>query len=149
MFSYIFHKKSTTLFDGQMLFLSGSPQLAKENGILVGRLSGIVNHEIPSWMTKNKLPTHELNLLEPWEYKIEKIVEDLVKRDLRVISGIPPWIQMLLEKILDFTGKSSVADVFPNLDLYIHGGVNYSPYKAKIDQLIGKEICYLETYPAS
>ncbi len=149
LFSYIFHKKSTTLFDGQMLFLSGSPQLAKENGILVGRLSGIVNHEIPSWMTKNKLPTHELNLLEPWEYKIEKIVEDLVKRDLRVISGIPPWIQMLLEKILDFTGKSSVADVFPNLDLYIHGGVNYSPYKAKIDQLIGKEICYLETYPAS
>lgn len=149
LFSYLYHHRDTAIFDGQMLFLSGSPELTKENGILIGRLSGIVNHEIPSWMTKNKLPNHELNSLAPWEYKIEKIVEDIVRRDLRVISGIPPWIQMFLEKVLQHTGKKTIADVFPKLDLYIHGGVNFQPYKSKLGELFGKEICYLETYPAS
>lgn len=149
LFSYIYHSKSSAIFDGQMLFLSGSPVLTKENGILVGRLSGIVNHEIPSWMTKNKLPNHELNMLEPWEHKIDRLVEDIVSKNLTTISGIPPWIQMFLERVLDFTGKSSIAEVFPNLDLYIHGGVNFKPYKPKIAALIGRDICYIETYPAS
>ncbi|MBK9272263.1 MAG: GH3 auxin-responsive promoter family protein [Saprospiraceae bacterium] len=149
LFSYVYHRPKTKIFDGKMLFLSGSPVLEMVNGIPTGRLSGIVNHEIPSWFSKAKLPGNELNSLQPWDLKVEKIIADLWKRDLRVVSGIPPWIQMFFEKIIDFSGKNSVCDVFPNLELYIHGGVNYEPYSNKINQLAGKELSLLETYPAS
>lgn len=149
LFSYLLHNSESKIFDGRMLFLSGSPNLEKENNILIGRLSGIVNHEVPSWMTNTILPGYSINIVEPWEKKVEMMVEDLMKRDLRVISGIPPWVQMLCEKIIDRSGKKSVADQFPNLELYIHGGVNYEPYRERINTLIGKEINLVETYPAS
>ncbi|NOT37583.1 MAG: hypothetical protein HOP11_09435 [Saprospiraceae bacterium] len=149
LFSYLISKPESKIFDGQMLFLSGTPNLTKENNILIGRLSGIVNHEVPSWMAKTILPAHEINVIEPWEMKVEMMVQSLLNKDLRVISGIPPWIQMLCEKIIDVTGKKSVIDHFPNLELYIHGGVNYEPYHDRINSLIGKEIHLIETYPAS
>ncbi len=149
LFSYAYHRPKTQVFDGKMLFLSGSPILEEMNGISVGRLSGIVNHEIPTWFKNSKLPGHEINILEPWEHKVEKIIEDLLHRDLRVVSGIPPWIQMLFERLLDITGKSTVKDVFPKLELYIHGGVNYEPYREKIAKLVGGDLELIETYPAS
>ncbi|MBK6353027.1 MAG: GH3 auxin-responsive promoter family protein [Saprospiraceae bacterium] len=149
LFSYVHHRSDTMIFDGKMLFLSGSPELEFHNGIGVGRLSGIVNHEIPSWFSKAKLPDHQTNLIQPWELKVEKIIEDILHRDLRVVSGIPPWIQMFFEKILEKTGKSCVKDVFPNLELYIHGGVNYEPYNHRINKLVGEQLSLLETYPAS
>lgn len=149
LFNYVHQKPDTGIFDGQMLFLSGSPELKYENKIAVGRLSGIVNHEIPSWFQNNKLPDYKSNCLQPWEHKIDTLVKTLANKDIRVISGIPPWIQMYCEKLLEYTGKKRIIDVFPNLELYIHGGVNYAPYKQKIYQLIGKEINLLETYPAS
>ncbi len=149
LFSYVGSNRKTKIFDGQMLFLSGSPELEWENRIGIGRLSGIVNHEVPRWFTKNKLPSAEINMLQPWEYKIEKIVEDLLPRRLSVISGIPPWVQMFCEKVIEASGKNTVADVFPHLELYIHGGVNYKPYYQKIKSLIGKDIALVETYPAS
>ncbi len=149
LFHYIRQVPNTGIFDGKMLFLSGSPKLNFQDKIALGRLSGIVNHEIPAWFQKSKLPDFETNCIEPWERKIDALVESLSNKDIRVLSGIPPWIQMFCEKLLDYTGKNHVADVFPNLELYIHGGVNYIPYKQKINQLIGKEITLLETYPAS
>ncbi|MCC6815653.1 MAG: GH3 auxin-responsive promoter family protein [Saprospiraceae bacterium] len=149
LFSYLISNTESKIFDGRMLFLSGSPKLEAVNGLLIGRLSGIINHEVPSWMHNIKLPDYSLNTIEPWEKKVELIIEDLRKRDLRVISGIPPWIQMLCEKLIQITGKNSVAEQFPNLELYIHGGVNYAPYHDRINKLIGKEINLVETYPAS
>ncbi len=149
LFYYLQRRPKTKIFDGNMFFLSGSPELTTQNNIAVGRLSGIVNHEVPYWLKLNKLPDEQLNSIHPWELKIEKLVHSLSKRDIRVISGIPPWIQMFLEQLLDYTGKSTALEVFPNLELYIHGGVNYNPYKQKIQQLIGGEINLLETYPAS
>lgn len=132
-----------------MLFLSGTPALSYENGIAIGRLSGIVNNEIPNWFKKNKLPDNKINAIQPWEAKIDTMVRELSKSDIRVIGGIPPWIQMFCETLLNYTGKNTVLDVFPNLELYIHGGVNYAPYKQKINQLFGQEIALIETYPAS
>lgn len=149
LFSYVYHVPETKIFDGKMLFLSGSPELEFTNGIATGRLSGIVNHEIPAWFKGAKLPDYKLNCIEPWELKVEKIIEDLLPRDLRAISGIPPWVQMLFEKLLEKTGKKNVLEVFPNLELYIHGGVNYQPYESRMNDLIGKKIALIETYPAS
>jgi hypothetical protein len=149
LFSYAYHRPKTRIFDGKMLFLSGSPILEEIKGIPVGRLSGIVNHEIPPWFKNAKLPSHEINLIEPWEMKVDKIIEELLQKDLRVVSGIPPWLQMLFERLLETTGKSSVLDVFPNLELYIHGGVNYEPYREKIAKLVGGSLELIETYPAS
>ncbi len=149
LFSYVLQRPDTQIFGGKMLFLSGSPELDRSLTIPVGRLSGIVNHEIPFWFKFNKEPNLKLNSIQPWERKIEEMVKNLSRKDIRVLSGIPPWIQMFSEYLLDYTGASSVCEVFPNLELYIHGGVNFSPYQSKLDKLFGKELCYMETYPAS
>ncbi|MBK6546893.1 MAG: GH3 auxin-responsive promoter family protein [Saprospiraceae bacterium] len=149
LFQYLRKNPITKIFDGKMLFLSGTPALSYENGIAIGRLSGIVNNEIPNWFKKNKLPDNKINAIQPWEAKIDTMVRELSKSDIRVIGGIPPWIQMFCETLLNYTGKNTVLDVFPNLELYIHGGVNYAPYKQKINQLFGQEIALIETYPAS
>lgn len=146
---YTVKRPKTQIFNGDMFFLSGSPELSFSNNIAVGRLSGIVNHEVPYWFKFNKLPDDETNRIQPWERKIEQLVSKLSTRDVRVFSGIPPWVQMFCEHLLDYTGKSCVLDVFPNLSLYIHGGVNYAPYRQKIQQLIGGPIDLIETYPAS
>ncbi len=149
LFHYIQQKPETKIFDGKMIFLSGSPELTYQNNIAIGRLSGIINHEIPAWFQTNKLPDYQLNCIHPWEVKLDQMIKSYSNVDVRVLSGIPPWIQMFCERLLDFTGKSCVMDVFPNLELYIHGGVNYTPYSQKINQLIGQEINLIETYPAS
>ncbi len=149
LFSYMVHRPETNIFDGKMLFLSGSPVLEVKNNIRIGRLSGIVNHEIPSWMTKSFYPSQATNSLEPWEKKLDGIINEILAIDLRVVSGIPPWIQMMFERMLHITGKNKVIDLLPNLELYIHGGVNYEPYKERINFLVGKELNLVETYPAS
>lgn len=149
LFHYISLHKDTRIFEGKMLFLSGSPKLDTSGIIPVGRLSGIVNHEIPAWFQKNKLPTFEVNCIEPWEQKIDQLVKSIADQDIRVFSGIPPWIQMFCERLLDYTGKKTVIEVFPNLELYIHGGVNYGPYEKKLNELFGKPLALIETYPAS
>ncbi|MBK8956019.1 MAG: GH3 auxin-responsive promoter family protein [Saprospiraceae bacterium] len=149
LFHYISNHPETGVFDGKMLFLSGSPKLEMSGSIPIGRLSGIVNHEIPAWFQSSKLPPYELNCVEPWELKIDELVKAVYKEDIRVLSGIPPWIQMFCERLLEFTGKSTVAEVFPNLELYIHGGVNYGPYQKKLNELFGRELSLMETYPAS
>lgn len=146
---YVVKRPKTQIFNGDMFFLSGSPELCFTNNIAIGRLSGIVNHEVPYWFKFNKQPDDKTNRIQPWERKIEHLIAELHTKDIRVFSGIPPWIQMFCEHLLDFTGKSCVKDVFPNLSLYIHGGVNYAPYKQKIQQLIGGPIDLIETYPAS
>lgn len=137
------------VLDGRVMFLSGSPEMDSKSGIAIGRLSGIVNHEIPAWISANKLPSYESNCIAEWEEKLEAIINETKEVDLRLIGGIPPWVQMYFEKLLCITGKSTVMEVFPNLKIFIYGGVNYEPYRDTIEKLIGKRLPSLETYPAS
>ena len=134
--------------DGKMIFLSGTPELERIGGIPTGRLSGIVNHHIPRYLRTNQLPTYETNCIEDWESKLDKIVEETINQDMTLISGIPPWVQMYFDRLIQLTGKP-VKEIFPNFSVLVHGGVNFDPYKAKLFESIGKKIDTVETYPAS
>lgn len=147
--NYTAIKNDYSIFSGRMIFLSGTPTLQHKNGIATGRLSGIVNHEIPYWVKRNQSPTYETNCIEEWEKKLDKIVDETKHQNLSVISGIPPWVQMYFERLIDATGKSCVKDIFPNFKLFAYGGVNYEPYRNSLESLIGAPVDTLETYPAS
>jgi len=145
---YILEKKDASFVDGKMIFLQGSPVLSNKNGVKLGRLSGIVAHYVPQYLLKNRLPSWETNCIEDWDTKVNAIVEETINEDMTVISGIPSWVQMYFEKLIEKTGKS-VSELFPNFNFFIYGGVNFEPYKNKFESLIGKKIAYIELYPAS
>jgi hypothetical protein len=149
LMNYISLSGNADIFKGKLIFLSGSPELETKAGIPTGRLSGIVNHEIPSWIRTNQLPSYSTNIIDDWEEKLDNIVQETYKKDMRLISGIPPWVQMYYERILEKTGKSNILEVFPNYSLFMYGGVNFEPYRAKLESLIGRKIDSVETYPAS
>ncbi|MDJ0644820.1 MAG: GH3 auxin-responsive promoter family protein [Flavobacteriaceae bacterium] len=145
---YIAEKNDASFVNGKMIFLQGSPVLDEKNGIKLGRLSGIVAHYVPKYLQKNRLPSWETNCIEDWDTKVDKIIEETLPEDMTVISGIPSWVQMYFEKLIAKTGKP-IAEIFPNFNFFVYGGVNFEPYKAKFESLIGKKIDYLELYPAS
>ena len=146
--SYIAETKNTAIVDGKMIFLQGSPELSKTGDILTGRLSGIVAHHIPSYLTKNRLPSFKTNCMADWEEKVDAIVEETISEKMSVISGIPPWVQMYFEKLQNKSGLL-IKDLFPKFDLFIYGGVNYEPYRQTFEKLIGKKMDSIELYPAS
>jgi len=145
---YIHETGNAKFVDGKMIFLQGSPVLKEQNGIQLGRLSGIVAHFVPKYLQKNRMPSWETNCIEDWETKVEAIVEETVNQDMSIISGIPSWVQMYFEKLQQKTGKN-VGDIFKNFNLFIFGGVNYEPYRAKFENLIGRKVDSIELYPAS
>ncbi|MEO6288652.1 MAG: GH3 auxin-responsive promoter family protein [Ginsengibacter sp.] len=145
---YMGQTGNTQFADGKMIFLSGSPELERVDGIPTGRLSGIVNHHIPRYLRSNQLPSFETNCIEDWEVKLEKIVEETIKERMTLISGIPPWMQMYFDALVEKTGKK-IKDIFPDFSVMVQGGVNYEPYKSKLIETIGKEIDTIELYPAS
>ena len=107
LFNYYAKTGKGKWVDGKMIFLSGSPELSTTNGIPTGRLSGIVNHMVPSWLKGNQLPSYTTNCIEDWEEKLELIVDETMNEDMRLISGIPPWVQMYYERLLEKSGASS------------------------------------------
>jgi len=145
---YIAEKNDASFVNGKMIFLQGSPVLEMLNGIKLGRLSGIVAHYVPQYLLKNRLPSWETNCIEDWDTKVDAIVEETIDEDMSVISGIPSWVQMYFEKLINKTGKT-ISEIFPNFNFFIYGGVNFEPYKNKFEALIGKKIDYIELYPAS
>ncbi len=145
---YIAETGNSSFVDGKMIFLQGSPVLHKKNGIQLGRLSGIVAHYVPKYLQSNRMPSWETNCIDDWETKVEAIVEETLPENMTVISGIPSWVQMYFEKINQKTGKK-VGEVFENFNLFIFGGVNYEPYRAKFESLIGRKVDSIELYPAS
>ncbi|TQI69387.1 GH3 auxin-responsive promoter [Gramella sp. Hel_I_59] len=145
---YIHDTGNSKFVDGKMIFLQGSPELQEKNGVKLGRLSGIVAHFVPGYLQKNRMPSWETNCIDDWETKVDAIVEETVQEDMSVISGIPSWVQMYFERLIDKTGEK-VGDIFPNFDLFIYGGVNYEPYRAKFEKLIGRRVDSIELYPAS
>lgn len=145
---YIAETGNSSFVDGKMIFLQGSPVLNEKNGIQLGRLSGIVAHFVPKYLQKNRMPSWETNCIEDWETKVEAIVKETLPEDMTVISGIPSWVQMYFERINEKTGKK-VGEVFKNFNLFIFGGVNFEPYRAKFESLIGRKVDSIELYPAS
>ncbi|WP_034260088.1 GH3 auxin-responsive promoter family protein [Altibacter lentus] len=145
---YIYETGNARFVDGKMIFLQGSPKLKEENGIKLGRLSGIAAHYVPGYLQKNRLPTFETNCIEDWEDKVDAIVAETKDENMTVISGIPSWVQMYFERLQLATNKK-VGDLFENFQLFIYGGVNYEPYRAKFEKLIGRRVDSIELYPAS
>ncbi len=148
LLSYVHHSKKSVFLDKKMMFLSGSPVLETKGGIHFGRLSGIVNHHVPGYLKTNQKPSYETNCIEDWETKLDAVVEETLGQPMSLISGIPPWVQMYFDKITEKTGKK-IKDVFPDFSVFVYGGVNFDPYKAKLFESIGKKIDSVETYPAS
>ncbi|MCG2610379.1 GH3 auxin-responsive promoter family protein [Flavobacterium sp. SM15] len=146
--SYIHETGKADFVDGKMIFLQGSPILEEKNGVQFGRLSGIVAHYVPKYLQKNRMPSWETNCIEDWETKVDAIVEETFHENMAVISGIPSWVQMYFEKLKEKGGKP-VGDIFKNFNLFIYGGVNYEPYRAKFENLIGRKVDSIELFPAS
>ena len=145
---YMSESGNSAFANGKMIFLSGSPELERIAGIPTGRLSGIVNHHIPTYLRANQLPSYETNCIEDWETKLDKIVEETIDQEMTLISGIPPWVQMYFDRLIEKSGKT-ISELFPKLQVLVHGGVNFQPYKHKLFDSIGKEIDAIETFPAS
>ncbi len=145
---YIAETGNANFLNGKLIFLSGSPEMEKKNGVFTGRLSGIVNHHVPGYLRSNQLPSYATNCIEDWEQKVSRITDETIQEDMRLISGIPPWVQMYFDLIKQRSGKS-IQEVFPNFQLFVYGGVNFEPYRAKIEESIGRKIATIETYPAS
>ncbi|MBU3714268.1 MAG: GH3 auxin-responsive promoter family protein [Ferruginibacter sp.] len=145
---YMAETGNTSFADGKLIFLSGSPELERLGGIATGRLSGIVNHHVPRYLRSNQLPSYETNCIEDWETKLSKIVEETIHQNMTLISGIPPWMQMYFDRLIEKTGKK-IGDLFPNFSVMVQGGVNYEPYKAKLIESIGRHVDTIELFPAS
>ena len=148
LLNYFLKSKNYKSINGKHMFLQGSPELTKKNGIFIGRLSGISAHYIPKLFIKNRMPTWETNCIEDWEEKVEKIIDETVGKKMTIIAGIPSWVQMYFEKIIT-KQQTSISKVFPELSLYVYGGVSYEPYKKMFERLFGKKIDTLATFPAS
>jgi hypothetical protein len=149
LLSYIHETGNADFIDGKLIFLQGSPVLAEKAGIPTGRLSGIVAHHVPAYLQKNRLPSYEINCIEDWEEKVDAIVQETANEDMRLISGIPPWCQMYFDRLSAISGGKKIKDIFPNFKLFVYGGVNFEPYKARLLDTIGFAIDTIETYPAS
>ncbi len=148
LLNYIYETGNSAFLDGKLIFLSGSPVLDRKGGIYTGRLSGIVNHHIPAYLRANQLPSYETNCIEDWEEKLERIVDETLPARMTLISGIPPWVQMYFDRIRERTGRK-IKDVFPDFSVFVYGGVNFEPYRARLYESIGKHVDSIETYPAS
>jgi phenylacetate-coenzyme A ligase PaaK-like adenylate-forming protein len=149
LLTYIHETGNADFVNGKMIFLQGSPVMDTKNGIKIGRLSGIVANLVPAYLQKNRLPSYKTNCIEDWEEKVEAIVEETIQQDMTLISGIPPWVQMYFDKLTEKSNGKKIKDIFPNFKLFVYGGVNYEPYRAKIEASIGRKIDAIETYPAS
>lgn len=146
---YIHETGNSKFIDGKIIFLQGSPVLEMKKGIATGRLSGIVANHVPAYLQTNRLPSYKTNTIEDWEEKVEAIVDETIDQDMRLISGIPPWVQMYFDRLASRTGGKKIKDIFKNFSLFVYGGVNFEPYRARLEESIGKRIDSIETYPAS
>lgn len=146
---YIAETGRASWLDGSLIFLSGSPVLEEKNGMLSGRLSGIVNHHVPAYLRRSQMPSWETNCIEDWEEKVDRIARETIHKPMTLISGIPPWVQMYFDRLLQLSGKEHIQELFPRFELMVYGGVNFEPYREKMFQTVGNPVPTIETYPAS
>jgi hypothetical protein len=141
---------ASDLLTGKGLVIGGSHQVTSMNEeIHFGDLSAVLMQNAPFWSNWIRTPDLSIALMSEWENKIEKMAVSTIPENITSISGVPTWTIVLFRRILEMTGKSSISEVWPNLELYLHGGVSFVPYREQMNQLIGKPINYLEMYNAS
>ena len=148
LLNYIYETGKTDFINGKQIFLQGSPTLKSKNRNVIGRLSGIVAHYVPNYLQKNRMPSWETNCIEDWEAKVDAIVRETLTENMSLIAGIPSWVQMYFEKLIEQTGIS-VGNTFPNFSLFVYGGVNYEPYRPMFEKLVGRKVDSIELFPAS
>jgi len=148
---YAKNNPATRIFTGKGLVMGGSTQINKMNeGSYFGDLSAVMMKNMPLLGQLIRTPDLSIALMDEWEAKLEKIANETIKKNVTNMAGVPTWTLVLIEKILQKTGKDNLADVWPNLELYIHGGVSFKPYKQRFEELIkSKNMHYMETYNAS
>lgn len=146
---YINETGDASWVNGGLIFIQGSPELQQVGAVTAGRMSGITYHHIPSYFRKNLTPTYATNIIDDWETKVDKICDETLQKDMTVIGGIPPWVLMYFEQLIKKTGKKTVGEIFPNFNVYVYGGVNFTPYRNQFRDAIGRDIAYIETYNAS
>ncbi|RUT70632.1 hypothetical protein D0817_09150 [Flavobacterium cupreum] len=146
---YIHETGKADFVDGKMIFLQGSPILTEKYGIKFGRLSGIAAHFVPKYLQKNRMPSLETNCIEDWDTKVNAIVGETIDQNMTIISGIPSWVQMYFERLQEKSGGKKIGELFKNFNLFIYGGVNYEPYRAKFESMIGRKVDSIELFPAS
>jgi len=149
LLTHIFRTGDASFVNGKMIFLQGSPVLEEKGGIKYGRLSGISAHYVPSYLQRNRMPSWETNCIEDWEAKVEALIDETLPEDMRVIAGIPSWLQMYFERLQERQGRKTIKEIFPNLSLLIYGGVNFEPYRARFEELLGGQVNSIEIFPAS
>lgn len=145
---YMGRTRNFSVADHGMIFLQGSPVLDKKGVIPAGRLSGIVAHHVPAYLQRNRMPSWETNCIDDWETKVDAIVEETLKKRMSLISGIPSWLRMYFEKLVQKKGKP-VGEIFPDFSLLVYGGLNFEPYREAFNTLIGRPVDTVELYPAS
>jgi len=142
----------TGLFDGKAIAMGGSRQIMEVNNesYIQGDLSAILIQNLPGWIEFMRTPDLSIALMDEWESKIEKMAEATRQHDVTNITGVPSWTLLLLKRILEITGKPNLLEVWPNFELFIHGGVSFAPYREQFRQLLpSPRVNYLETYNAS
>ena len=148
LLNYIYETGKTNFVNGKQIFLQGSPTLESKNRNVIGRLSGIVAHYVPKYLQKNRMPSWETNCIEDWETKVDAIVRETLTENMSLIAGIPSWVQMYFEKLIEKTGIP-VGNTFPDFSLFVYGGVNYEPYRPLFEKLVGRKLDSIELFPAS
>lgn len=147
---YLNNNPDSQLFLGKGLRLGGSKELYTKNGTVFGDLSAILIDNMPFWAEFSSTPSNEISLLGNWETKMQAIVDETIKANVTSLAGVPSWMLVLLNNVIETTGKNNLFEVWPNLEVYFHGGVSFEPYIDQYDRLLPKEnFRYYEIYNAS
>ncbi|MDO6813656.1 GH3 auxin-responsive promoter family protein [Tenacibaculum soleae] len=147
---YINNNEETQMFTGKGLKLGGSTAIYEDNNSYFGDLSAIITENLPFWADFSSAPSSEVSLMAEWETKMEAIIDETINENITSLVGVPSWMLVLLNRVLEKTGKNNILEVWPNLEVYFHGGVNFNPYREQYKKLIPKEsFKYYETYNAS
>ncbi|APG65348.1 hypothetical protein LPB136_08285 [Tenacibaculum todarodis] len=147
---YINNNEETKMFTGKGLKLGGSTAIYEDNNTYFGDLSAIITENLPFWADYSSAPSQEVALMGEWETKMEAIIDETIHENITSLIGVPSWMLVLLNRVLEKTGKNNILEVWPNLEVYFHGGVNFNPYREQYKKLIPKaDFKYFETYNAS
>ena len=147
---YLNNNQDSQLFTGKSLRLGGSKQLFKENGTVFGDLSAILIDNMPFWAEFSSTPSNKVSLMSDWEHKMQAIVDETINENVTSLAGVPSWMLVLLNNVLETTGKQNLHDIWPNLEVYFHGGVSFTPYINQYKKILPKkDFKYYEIYNAS
>ena len=147
---YLNNNENSQLFTGKSLRLGGSKELYKENGTVFGDLSAILIDNMPFWAEFSSTPSSKVSLMSDWEYKMQAIVDETINENVTSLAGVPSWMLVLLNNVLETTGKNNLLDIWPNLEVYFHGGVSFLPYVDQYKAILpNKGFKYYEIYNAS